>query len=465
MTTFEKIGLGVFLMLCGFFLITGQLQVQAAVQSHFGNLTAASGIINVKGFGVTGSTAAALETFSLSQGISPSTLSLNLSKNDTPTGTYTVTICVYPDELLLNPCQNNPLRSWTNNLSDLTTSASWVTFDTSDLQLYPTIGYGIYITLGTLQTGSNYLNVHTNTGAYADGMVFTQRNAPAPCTGADIWNRGFLCGDNSALASHDMLFDIFGGSAGSLTVDVHQNGPEVGYSGFCATPSSLPAGWTLGSNSVGIHVEDVTSGTGTNVLYQATCDPTQGTYASPLGTTLWNGDFKVTATQFGTPHTFSATKTFTVTGSSTANPSGFLTTCQDFELTDTLSFSALKSSVGCSISAFAYNVTDVAPFSWHRQVTNALTASGTTTVQIGIPIPSALADGWTESSGTHDFDMLSPPPPTETIVNVFDSSTDTGIANKVAERFPFLRTFATMFLWLELGLWLAGLIWIVLPLI
>lgn len=462
MNKYEKIGLGAILGLSLFFLITGQLQVEAAAPSHVGNFSASSSQVDVHGPNYAGGTQSVLQIFGLTQSISPSTLGLKLSRNLNPTGNYTVTLCAYPNELLADPCPQNIQRTWTGTLSDLPTTGTIIFFNMEGMFLYPSVGYGIHIKLSNIQTGSNYLNVFKNTSAYADGTFHTARTG---CTGSDIWNMGFVCGDNGTLAGHDMIFDIFGGTASSLTLQVNQNGPEVGFSGFCATAADQPDGWTLNSNLVDIEIQDVTSGTGTTILHQANCDPTQGTYSTEAAVNLWNGSFKATATQFGTPHTYTTTAEFTVTGSSKANPSGFLTSCQPFELTDTLSFSALKSSVGCSISAFAYNVTDVAPFSWHRQVTDALTSSGTSSIQIGIPIPAALADGWTESSGTHDFDMLSPPPPTVTAVNIFDSATDTGIANKVAERFPFLRTFAVTFLWLELGLWLAGLIWIVIPLL
>lgn len=474
MTNREKIGLGVFLMICGFFLITGQLQVQAA-DSHAGNVTIqqpTSSQLNANGEGIAvGNVRALFQTFALTTGMAPTTLGLLLAKN-MPTGNignYVVTLCVYPDITLQNPCTNNIQRSWTGTLASLPTYATNLTaanatqLDMGQIQLYSSTPYGIYVQLDVAQTGGHWLTwVASANNAYADGKVYTARSG---CPAGQIWNQGFLCNDNATLAGWDAYFDLFGGTAAALTLQVNQNGPEVGFSGFCATASGQPDGWTLNSNLVDIEIQDVTSGTGTTILHQANCDPTQGTYSTEAAVNLWNGSFKATATQFGDPHTYTATANFTVTGSSKANPSGFLTACQGFELTDTLSFSALKSSVGCQISSFAYNVTDVAPFSWHRQVTNALTTSGTTSIQIGIPIPAALANGWTETSGTHDFDMLSPAPETVTAVNIFDSATDTGIANKVAERFPFLREFAVMILWLQTGLWMAGLVWIVIALI
>lgn len=461
MTNKEKIGLGIFLMICGFCLITGQLQVEAAAPTHFGNFSASSSQVDVHGPGYAGGTQSVLEIFGLTQSISPSTLSLNLSRNLNPAGNYTVTLCAYPNELLADPCTQNVQRTWTAALSTLGTSPTWVTLDMGGTFLYPSVGYGIHIKLSNLQTGSNYLNVYTNTSAYADGTFFTARTG---CTGNDLWNQGFLCADNTTLGARDMLFDIFGGSASTLTLQVNQNGPAVSFSGFCATAADQPDGWTLNSNLVDLEIQDVTSGTGTTILHQANCDPTQGTYSTESGVNLWNGNFKVTAAQVGTPHTYTATTNFTVTGSSKPNPSGFLTNCQGFEITDTLSFSALKSSVGCQIASFAYNVTDVAPFSWHRQVTDALTDSGTSTVQIAVIGPSA-AFQWQEPQGTTEFNLFAEPPETETLVTVIDSGTDTGIANQIAERFPFLRTMAVMFLWLEVGVWLAGLLWIVIPLL
>lgn len=472
MNTPEKIGVATLIGISLFFLITGN--VWAAVR-HDGNLTVPAPI--PAGYQISGPAGAGAsiqgltQTFSLTQSIVPSSLGVLIARNGaTETGTYTVTLCVYYDLSAADPCVNNPIKTWTAAVSTLPvystglTAAAETQLPMDGITLYSSTPYAIFLSRST-QVGN--IRWASTTSGYSSGNLYFKIAGCPSSPPVPPWqqnNNSGTCG-SVTVPDSDGIFDLFGGSGALLTVKANQNGPEVRFTGFCVRPEDQPDSWILNSNLVDLHIEDITSGTGTNVLYQANCDPTQGTYTSGNIITLWNGNFKVTASQFGDPNTYTATTEFTVSGSTKNNPSGFLTLCQSFELTDTLSLSALKSSVGCSISAFAYNITDVAPFSWHRQVTDALTSSGTSSIQIGIPIPAALADGWTESSGTHDFDMLSPPPATVTAVNIFDSSTNTGIANKVAEKFPFLRTFAVMFLWLELGLWLAGLIWIVIPLL
>lgn len=372
----------IFILFALFFALT----VHAA-NSHFGNFTASSGQVDVHGQGYAGGTQSVLEIFGLTQSMSPSTMSLRLSKSGTPTGNYVVTLCAYPDELLADPCSRNVQATWSGSFSNLTTTAAWINLDMSGTFLYPSVGYGIHIKLTNLQTGSNYLNVFTNSGSYADGTFFTARTG---CTGSDIWNMGFLCGNNTALAGHDMLFDIFGGTAAAITINTRQNGPEVSFFGSCVMPADQPDSWTLNSNLVSILVTG--GATSTAVLAQAPC--VDSVYDSASNSRrLWNGSFTATASQAGTPHTYSAQTTFTVTGSEVVDPTAALHICTDVGILDVITDPKVVSgAISCSFNAFLSIMNDQPPFLWVNQIKDALSASSTpATVDATLHWPNAQA--------------------------------------------------------------------------
>jgi len=451
-------------------LLSLALPWAALAATHTGNYTPPVGqttnTMVLSGGTASGQTHQALEQFTVPASVAPTSLTIYWAQSSAGTaGTWYLDLSTYPRPITLNPASDPPcsapassLGSWSGLMSDLPvftagTTMSGTSLDTSGLTLYPSLTYALVFHVSAA-AGANRLQFTTS--GYADGTNLFQEGG---CTDP-YWIPGNTssgaptCTDTSK-TDWDAVFD-FVGVGTDLTLNVRRNGPDVSFYGTCVEPSDLPAAWTLDSNLVSILTTDTTSSTGTNVLRTAECR--SGYYDSGTGTLyLWDGSFEAVATQSGTPQSFTASATFTVEGSSYANPTALLTGCP-FSLSDVLSSGAFTQALGCYLGTFAKNAVVIAPFSWYTQVEAAAQdASATTTYSIGVPVPSL---GWGDYSSSGSFSMDAAPRTTVSTVSLYDSGTATGAADVAAQKFPILRSLAGMFLWLEAGLWLSGMVYL-----
>lgn len=418
--------------------------------------------------GAQNSLAAGLQTFSLTASMVPATLELWLSKSGTPADDLIIDLCAYADTTDDDPCRAGGaglLQTWTITADTLPAfdvnppGAAPISLDVDEgIILYSSVPYTIVVERAFGDT-SNYPRWSYNTGWSGSGekkkWIY---GSCVPNWQEHASTSPSNCGDTSG--NHDWLFRFTELDSGTLSLTLSQNGPQVWAAGACVRPSDLPAGWTLYSNLVDLEYRD-TSATGTLMLSQAEC--TNGGYTNFPGLTLWNGTWEVTARQPGTPNSWEVVQQITIEGSDVQNPTAILDSCEQFDLVDVLTdFDDAKEAASCQTMAFLTFLTDIAPFKWRRQLA-AYTASGTTSWEIGLPLPdmewqaprSSVAFG---DASVVDWDS-------EQGVSVYDSATATGVADEAAQEFPWFRTYAVYAIWGGVVLYLVGLVWVLLRLL
>jgi len=108
-------------------------------------------------------------------------------------------------------------------------------------------------------------------------------------------------------------------------------------------------------------------------------------------------------------------------------------------------FNIARDAFLCLLEAPRNAIAGNPPVLWVLQIKDAINESTSSTLQIALPIPDL---SWRNPDGSASFGDDGSVTTTATVV-LYDSTTNTGIADEVADHVPFLRTTAVILMWLS----------------
>jgi len=407
------------------------------IPGSIGNLEGTvSSDVGWAGLSANGNSNGVKQKFTVSATARPLVLYVPIFQQGTPNSTVTVRLCSAAADANADPCSIE-LATGTYATGSLPSTRAAAFAAPTELVipdgavLYPSVTYVVAVTRPQ-DASSALTRIPFEAAGYSDG---TLHNKLLTC--ADGWYTTESTA-SSCSGTEWATYDIFFGldtSGGQLTLTLSQNGPQVFATGLCVEPEDLPDGWQLFSNAVALSYYD-TSASGTWITGTADC--VDGSYTTfPNGELLWNASWRVEASQGGSPVSFEAETSLTMTGSEVTNPMVAL----GYDACDhDLAESFTTNGATCWIRSVLFSLLTFPPFSWFRQVDNAIrTGSATSTLDVTLAVPAI------GSSSSHD------------IVLFQTGATSTGIVGQ-------LNSIGTVggFAWdelLEMSIWLGFLIY------
>lgn len=381
------------------------------------------------GSGVQNSTEGLLQTFSTSASFWPESLTLYLAEVGAADGDLLVSLCLNPDRTGTDPCTTGAasvMEEWTISDGGLptefpVTTATTLDIDDDTLGFFPGMSYGLWI---RRTASANSIQAAYTTGDYADGDVYDTATGNV-CTPEWIYTSANSPGSCSATDTRDLRFH-FTDTGQTLTINVHQNGPQTWFNGLCVEQENLPPSWTLFSNQVHVEAEQ-TDASASATFLAASVDCENGAYET-YPVEYWDGEWLFTARQAGSPVSYEASATATVSGSSNTNPLEEIAGCY-----------ADQWWLLCAVQAAYRNILTSPPFSWLTDILDAFTAE-----------PEGLEDGaWQDAGGAallpSDWSDLATLGATSSlevqgeplITFNLDPASDTSVWAEAAEVWPF----------------------------
>jgi len=234
----------------------------------------------------------------------------------------------------------------------------------------------------TFGDASNFVRWAYSDGNYAGGYM--KKNIYGSCGDGWLWPNATSpsdCGGTGG-GTFDLMFALVTSDDATLTISAATVGGSVYISGICVEPDDLPLGWTLDANTVAVRFQD-TASNGTWVLNEPDCT---GGYTTSRA--LWNGDFLVTATQSGSPTTFTASATFTID-------------VEDNPIVDPVSLAFFgcedlgyeEESLQCRLFNGFRPLLYLAPYSWLVDIKTTFDSTNASSLSAVITVPAELGAG------------------------------------------------------------------------